>query len=70
MPSAKDLAIKANDAAFESAMQKIVVTFQTNLINANNDGAKQAAADAATKGIKVYTEIHDKMLQVISGVFP
>jgi len=70
MPSAKDLTIKANDAAFESAMQKIVATFQTALIDANGNGAKQAVADAATRGIKVHKEIYDRMQQVISGVFP
>ncbi len=48
-------------------MQKIAMTFQTNLINATNDGARQAAAETAIKGIKVYTEIHDKMQQIISG---
>ena len=49
MSSTKDLAVKANDAAFESAIQKIAVTFQTNLINANKDSDKQAATDAAAR---------------------
>lgn len=70
MSSTKDLAVKANDAAFESAIQKIAVTFQTNLINANKDSDKQAATDAAARGIELYKDIHDKMQQIISGVFP
>jgi LDH2 family malate/lactate/ureidoglycolate dehydrogenase len=70
MSSTKDLALKANDAAFESAIQKIAATFQDNLIQAKNDSDKQAAADAATTGIKVYKNIYEKMQQIISGIFP
>ena len=70
MPTTKISALKANDTAFENAVQKIVEVFQSALLNASDDAARKAAADAATRGINLYKDAHDRMEKIISAVLP
>jgi hypothetical protein len=70
MPTTTVSAVKANDTAFENAVQKIVEVFQIALLNARDDAARKAAADTATKGINFYKDAHDAMEKTISAVLP
>ena len=70
MPATKGSAMKANDTAFENAVQKIAEVFQSALLNASDDAARKAAADAATRGINFYKDVHDKMEKIIGAVLP
>lgn len=70
MPATKDLAVKANDAAFQNAFQNLFNILQNRLTAATDDAERQAANTAASNGLTMLKNTHDRLVTIINSVFP
>ena len=70
MPVTKTSATKANDAAFESAYQKLFETLVNNLTTANDEARKNTAVERAGAGLRNLRDAHDRMEAIINTQFP
>lgn len=65
----KSMALEACDDALKERVSRISSNLMDALTSAKSDKAKQAAIDAARKGLELSRETHTTMIELVDKVF-